>query len=619
MAYSKGSSDDVFWVTFTSEFAGRYIYSRLVRYVPGAPNNHQLGPVQPVSLAEGGPVQATGGIAFDPFKRQFFATWDGIVANNWEAMGQVWQLSGTPAAPSIAPASAVINISASPNAQGMPSVAFDWQHNRYLAVYAGEHPGSALINGAWAKSITFDGAMNAVGSGVIGLSSGVGRPIEIGIVYAPELDRFLTYWTSIVGVSRDVAGTLTDHNGSLLTAVFPIMATASNEGAADADYNPSTRTIVLAAMRDQTKYAQGVVMTGGGALVEYFQATSVVPSGPYETLFPQVIAAPSGRWGIGYVNGFIQGYVDVMHSALAGTPGPTPGAPPCAVEPNPSVPAFSLTGAAQSRNIAVTASTADCPWTAGTSASWITISAGGSGAGPGTTTFSVARNSTGVPRTGSVFVGTGAVTVVQAPALGNAAVHDISGDRASDVMWHNVATGDVAVWNLISNTVISTYKVSSGVNTNWKVQGTGDLNGDGFADIVWRHTNGTVAAWLMQNGQVAVTNFLIENGFNAAEFDPGWDIRAVGDLDGDGRSDIIWQHASGVLGSVVHGWAYRPAQVDLQLPPPRGFSVELDHCWSRRPQHGRQGRHHLPKHRQRPDRRLAHGWECGHRTEQPIH
>jgi hypothetical protein len=105
----------------------------------------------------------------------------------------------------------------------------------------------------------------------------------------------------------------------------------------------------------------------------------------------------------------------------------------------------------------------------------------------------------------------------------------------------------VAVWNLISNTVISTYKLSSGVNTSWKVVGTGDLNGDGFADIVWRHANGTVAAWLMQNGQVAVTQFLLENGFNAAEFDPGWEVRAVGDLDGDGKSDIIWQHNTGVL------------------------------------------------------------------------
>jgi hypothetical protein len=289
------------------------------------------------------------------------------------------------------------------------------------------------------------------------------------------------------------------------------------------------------------------MLTGVGSIIEYFQATSVLPApNAIETMYPQVIAATGGRFGVGYVNGFQFGYVDVWQAGVAGTPGPTPGPQPCTVQPGATT--RSLTGAAQSQTISVTASTADCAWAATSSAAWITIVAGASGTGSGTMTFAVTRNGTGATRSGTINVGSGAVTVTQAPSLTNAAVHDISGDRASDLMWHNVGNGHVAVWNLVGHTVTDTYYVTNrngaGVDTNWKVMGTGDLNGDGFADIVWRHSTGAVAAWFFEKGVIVSTQFL-----TLAEADPNWEIRAIGDLDGDGKSDIIWQNAGGTLGA----------------------------------------------------------------------
>src|SRR5687768_9834 len=76
VAYSAGSADAVFWVVFTGEIGGQRLYSRLVRYVPSAPALREMGPVQEVSVHPTANRQITGGIAFDPFKRQFFLTWE---------------------------------------------------------------------------------------------------------------------------------------------------------------------------------------------------------------------------------------------------------------------------------------------------------------------------------------------------------------------------------------------------------------------------------------------------------------------------------------------------------------------------------------------------------------
>ena len=34
-------------------------------------------------------------------------------------------------------------------------------------------------------------------------------------------------------------------------------------------------------------------------------------------------------------------------------------------------------------------------------------------------------------------------------------------------------------------------------STDWTIVGVGDFNGDGKADILWRHTSGTMSLWLL--------------------------------------------------------------------------------------------------------------------------
>ena len=68
--------------------------------------------------------------------------------------------------------------------------------------------------------------------------------------------------------------------------------------------------------------------------------------------------------------------------------------------------------------------------------------------------------------------------------------------------------------------------------------GAGDLNGDGDADLVWRHADGRISAWFMAGMEKIDAALLsIPRVSNA-----GWRVRAVTDVNADGRADIFWQH-----------------------------------------------------------------------------
>ena len=73
---------------------------------------------------------------------------------------------------------------------------------------------------------------------------------------------------------------------------------------------------------------------------------------------------------------------------------------------------------------------------------------------------------------------------------------------------------------------------------NWKIAGTGDFNGDGKSDILWRNTStGDNAIW--KSGDAATCQQCA--GHLA---DQNWKIAGTGDFNGDGKSDILWRNTS---------------------------------------------------------------------------
>lgn len=59
--------------------------------------------------------------------------------------------------------------------------------------------------------------------------------------------------------------------------------------------------------------------------------------------------------------------------------------------------------------------------------------------------------------------------------------------------------------------------VLGNVDTSWTIVGHGDFNRDGYGDLLWYHTSGSLAVWLLQGTTVRRTSRI-------GVVDPGWTI-----------------------------------------------------------------------------------------------
>ena len=122
---------------------------------------------------------------------------------------------------------------------------------------------------------------------------------------------------------------------------------------------------------------------------------------------------------------------------------------------------------------------------------------------------------------------------------------DFNGDGETDIFWRYYGTGDYqglnVIWFMNDSTFQSEAVFSLVLDTDWRIAGTGDFNNDGETDILWRYYGsgayqGLNDIWFMNDW-----TFQSEAVFSQI-LDTAWDIAGTGDFNADGNVDILWRY-----------------------------------------------------------------------------
>ena len=122
-----------------------------------------------------------------------------------------------------------------------------------------------------------------------------------------------------------------------------------------------------------------------------------------------------------------------------------------------------------------------------------------------------------------------------------AGVGDFNGDRKTDILWRNASSGENYIYPMNGLAILSTQGyIPTVADKNWQVVAVADFNGDGTADIFWRNLS-TGETYLYPMSGLTI---LGGAGYVRTVNDPRWRIVATGDYDGDGRADLLWRNLS---------------------------------------------------------------------------
>src|SRR5881396_1090910 len=140
---------------------------------------------------------------------------------------------------------------------------------------------------------------------------------------------------------------------------------------------------------------------------------------------------------------------------------------------------------------------------------------------------------------GLTIVSQGSLNTVDDQAWQVQGVGDFDGDGKADILWRNALTGENYIWLMNGWTIAAQGLVNVVDDQAWQVKGIGDFDGDGRADILWRNSKTGENYIFLMNGLTVASQGLV----NVVD-DPAWLVKGIGDFDGDGKADILWRNSA---------------------------------------------------------------------------
>ena len=115
---------------------------------------------------------------------------------------------------------------------------------------------------------------------------------------------------------------------------------------------------------------------------------------------------------------------------------------------------------------------------------------------------------------------------------------DFDGDGKSDILFRNVNSGSTILspMNGAQQSAPSSFTQTQ-IDLSFSIAGTGDFDGDGKADILFRKVDSGSTLVAFQNG----ANVARPSAFTGTQIDNSFAIAGVADFDGDGKADILYR------------------------------------------------------------------------------
>lgn len=482
---------------------GTDVFSRMVSYTQG------LG-TEALLMASDSRWEAGAAVAYSTGSKEFLVVWQTYFA---DLRGVRVDNTGTPIG-------SPFYVALTTDGERDPNIAYNAAADEFLVVYSG-----------WSASFAF------VRSQRVKAGANIGAPAHVtaatgtyitNVAYNAATGNYLAAWYQPGGHFGRMLGA----DGTPIADVIVLSTTYAAYDSLGLAYNTTSGTFHTIS-HGPSADAGGVELTPTGTpLTGGAQITAI--GGSIGNFYPRLAANTArAEWATTAAHQFSVTIAQRFGTATRST---AP-APACTF----ALPATgtSFTSFAGGETITVTASAPTCSWTASSNTGWLTVTSGLPKTGTTTLSYTVAGNASSVKRTGTLTIAGKSYTVTQE---GRNLSFDIDGDANADILWHNAATGQVAVWRMKGLTMSAGHLLVPDVaGPGWEVVGTADLNADGHVDLVWQNNTGAVAYWLRE-GDRLLGSALIASGVPTA-----WRIVATGDVDGDGKPDFVWQHTDGTV------------------------------------------------------------------------